>query len=68
MITFGWTLRNSSCHDTSDTTFLESLGVKVVRIGFSHSTAIGKMAKGYEVVYHCTADAMLHTQIRLMLQ
>ncbi len=53
----------AAVRDTSNTTFLESLGVNVVRIDFTNSTAIGKEMEGHEVVYNCTADAKLHTQI-----
>jgi dihydroflavonol-4-reductase len=52
----------AAVRDTSNTTFLESLGVDIVRIDFSNSTAIGKIIKGHEVVYNCTADAKLHTK------
>jgi dihydroflavonol-4-reductase len=55
----------AAVRDTSDTTFLKSLGVNVVRIDFSNSSAIGKVIEGHEVVYNCTAAAKLHTQISL---
>jgi dihydroflavonol-4-reductase len=55
----------AAVRNTSNTTFLESLGVNVVRIDFSSSTSIGKMIEGHEIVYNCTADAKLHTQISL---
>ncbi|WCN36853.1 NAD-dependent epimerase/dehydratase family protein [Aneurinibacillus uraniidurans] len=51
--------------ETSNTTFLESLGVNVVKIDFSNSVAIGKVIEGHDVVYNCTADAKLHTPISL---
>jgi dihydroflavonol-4-reductase len=50
---------------TSDTSFLEKLGVPIVRIDFSDHTAINKAIEGHEVVYNCTADAKLHSQIGL---
>lgn len=53
----------AAVRETSDTTFLENLGVNVVRIDFSNSAAIGNVIEGHEVVYNCTADANLHTQI-----
>lgn len=52
----------AAIRDTSNTTFLESLGVNVVRIDFSNPEAIGKAIEGNEVVYNCTADTNLHTQ------
>jgi nucleoside-diphosphate-sugar epimerase len=55
----------AAVRSTSNTTFLESLGVNVVRIDFTNSAAIGKAMEGHEVVYNCTADAKLHTQISL---
>ncbi|WP_236692748.1 NAD-dependent epimerase/dehydratase family protein [Aneurinibacillus tyrosinisolvens] len=50
---------------TSNTTFLESLGVRVVKLDFSDRAAIGNVIEGHEVVYNCTADAKLHTHINL---
>lgn len=41
---------------TSNTTFLKSLGVNIVRIDFSDPGAIGKAMDGKDVVYNCTAD------------
>ncbi len=55
----------TAVRETSDTTFLESLGVNVVRIDFSNSEVIGKVIEGHVVVYNCTADASLQTQISL---
>lgn len=46
--------------DTSNSSFLETLGVNIVRIDFSIE-AIGKIMQGHEVVYNCTADANVHT-------
>lgn len=48
--------------NTSNSTFLENLGVNVVKIDFFNSKAIGKAMEGHEVVYNCTADANLYTQ------
>lgn len=50
---------------TSDTSFLEKLGIPIVSIDFSDHTAINKAIEGHEVVYNCTADAKLHSQISL---
>lgn len=55
----------AAVRETSDTTFLESLGVHIVRIDFSNSKVIGKVIEGHEVVYNCTAESGLHTQISL---
>jgi dihydroflavonol-4-reductase len=61
----------AAVRETSDTTFLESLarlgrfGVKVVRVDFADAAAIGEAIRGHDVVYNCTADAKLHTEIRL---
>lgn len=52
----------ASVRDTSNTTFLESLGVNIVKTDFSNSGAIGKAMEGHEVVYNCTADANLYTE------
>lgn len=48
--------------DRSNSTFLESLGVNVVRIDFLNSEAIGNVMKEQDVVYNCTADSSFHTQ------
>ncbi|GED14127.1 NAD-dependent epimerase/dehydratase family protein [Aneurinibacillus migulanus] len=55
----------AAVRDTSNTTFLESLGIHVVNVDFSDSTALRKVIEGHEVVYNCTADAKLHTKISL---
>lgn len=55
----------AAVRETSNTTFLESLGVNVIKIDFSNSVAIGKVTEGHDVVYNCTADAKLHTPISL---
>ncbi len=49
----------------SNTMFLEKLGVDVIRVDFNNYSAIGKIIKGHDVVYNCTASAKLDTQIRL---
>ncbi|MGG1689032.1 NAD-dependent epimerase/dehydratase family protein [Heyndrickxia ginsengihumi] len=48
--------------NTSDLTFLESLGVEIVKIDFSNQKNIGKVMEGNEVVYNCTANANLYTE------
>lgn len=48
--------------DTSNTAFLESLGVNIVRADFSNPEAIGQVIEGNEVVYNCTADTNLQIQ------
>ncbi|NGQ95828.1 NAD(P)-dependent oxidoreductase [Brevibacillus sp. SYP-B805] len=46
---------------TSDTSFLQRLGVNVVPIDFSHPQAIGNVINGHDVVYNCTASATLQS-------
>ncbi|MBP1936163.1 NAD-dependent epimerase/dehydratase family protein [Paenibacillus sediminis] len=55
----------AALRSTSNVTFLESLGVNVIRIDYSNRTAIENVIRGHEVVYNCTADAKLNTQISL---
>ncbi len=50
---------------TSNTAFLDSLGVDVVRIDFSDPAAIADVMAGNDAAYNCTADAKLHTQISM---
>jgi dihydroflavonol-4-reductase len=47
--------------ETSDTSFLQWLGVNVVPIDFSHPHAIGNVINGHDVVYNCTASATLQS-------
>ncbi|MGD8189643.1 NAD-dependent epimerase/dehydratase family protein [Brevibacillus ginsengisoli] len=51
--------------ETSNTQFLENLGVKVLRINYSVPDAIGQTMIGQDVVYNCTAEAKLGTPILL---
>lgn len=51
--------------EKSNITFLEKLGVNVVRIDFDQFNEIRKAINGYDVVYNCTADTNLHTDNRL---
>lgn len=50
---------------TSDTSFLDSLGVRIVRVDFSRTEAFGEVIKGHQTVYNCTADANLSTEVNL---
>lgn len=50
---------------TSDTTFLERLGVNVVRLDFRDRNAIASVIDGNEVVYNCTADANVAATISM---
>jgi dihydroflavonol-4-reductase len=49
----------AAVRNTSDTTFLDQLGVQVVRVNFSNFESIGKAIDGNQVVYNCTADSNL---------
>lgn len=50
---------------SSDTSFLDSLGVRVVKVDFSKAESIGRIIKGHQIVYNCTADANLSTEVNL---
>ncbi|WP_336129873.1 NAD-dependent epimerase/dehydratase family protein [Priestia megaterium] len=50
---------------TSDTSFLDSLGVRVVKVDFSKTESLGEIIKGHQTVYNCTADANLSTKVNL---
>lgn len=51
--------------DKSNSTFLKSIGVNVVRIDFSNFNEIRKSLEGHDVVYNCTADTNLNTNNKL---
>jgi dihydroflavonol-4-reductase len=50
----------AAVRDTSNTSFLDGLGIKVFKNDFSHSFGIGELIEGHEVVYNCTADTNLN--------
>ncbi len=50
---------------TSETSFLDNLGVRVVRVDFSRTESFGEIIKGHQKVYNCTADANLSTEVNL---
>ncbi|ALC54721.1 epimerase [Bacillus cereus] len=54
-----------AARETSDTRFLDSLGVNTVRIDFSNTAAIKETIEGHEVVYNCTAAAKVSTKSSL---
>ncbi|WP_088833173.1 NAD-dependent epimerase/dehydratase family protein [Paenibacillus tyrfis] len=53
----------AAVREQSDTAFLDSLGVNVVRVDFSDPSSIAAAIRGHGIVYNCTADAKLHTVI-----
>ncbi len=55
----------AAVRETSNTAFLESFGVNVVRIDFSNRAALAEVIKGHDVVYNCTADAQLNSTVHL---
>ncbi len=53
----------AAVRERSNTFFLESLGVNVVRVDFSDPSSIANTIRGHQIVYNCTADAKLHMVI-----
>lgn len=49
---------------TSNTLWLEQMGVHVTRLQLMDPAEVANVIKGHDVVYNCTADAKLHTTIR----
>ncbi|MGO0063353.1 NAD-dependent epimerase/dehydratase family protein [Brevibacillus fluminis] len=50
---------------TSNTLFLERLGVPMVTVDFDQPSEISIAIRGHDTVYNCTADAKLDTSISL---
>lgn len=48
---------------TSNTLWLEQMGVGVTRLQLMDSAEVANTIKGHDVVYNCTADAKLHSTI-----
>lgn len=50
---------------TSNTTFLQSLGIPLVQTNFTNPDTIAQVIDGHDIVYNCTANPKLHASLEI---